>query len=109
MNLQTLQEALRLSQRMLQLAEQADWETLDALDDERRRLLDAGLADKGTATEQASARGILQVIQDLNSQTLDLLGQGKAQLYESMQLARQRQGAASAYIACEKDSLNDAG
>lgn len=109
MDLTSLGQALQLSQKMLQLAEASDWEPLDGLDAERRQLLEAGLAGEVSETERPEARAILQQIQGLNDRTLARVSQGKVALYESMQLFRHRQDAASAYVACEQDSFSDEG
>ena len=108
MDFQALEQALELSQRMLQLTEASDWQALDALDDARKILLDRGLAGTVPAAHRARVRDILQAIEGLNTQTLDLLSQGRDQLYESIQLTRHRQNAASAYISCKKESFSDA-
>lgn len=109
MDLSSLEQALELSRTMLQLAEASDWEQVNGLDDERRRLLEAGLAGQAPESERPRVRGLLEQIEQLNGQTLARLGQGKAELYDSMQLFRHRQDAAQAYMSCEQDSFSDEG
>lgn len=107
MDFSSLEQALELSRKMLQLAEASDWEQVNRLDDERRHLLELGLVGQASEADRPRARGILEQIERLNGQTLDRLSQGKAELFDSIQLFRHRQDAALAYMACEQDSLSD--
>lgn len=97
MSLAPLQEAQRLTEAMLNLAKEGEWDGVPELEKARQRCL-AGLqlAGMDEATEQA-AIDLLRAIQAMNRELVDLSEQERSRVREALLSLRKGDRARRAY------------
>ncbi len=97
MSLERLREAHRLTETMLQLARDGEWESLGELEQQRRDQLDRlELGGAGDAAETA-ALGLLQDIQTMNRELLTLSEAERARVRQALLQLRKGDQARRAY------------
>ncbi|MBN46511.1 MULTISPECIES: flagellar protein FliT [unclassified Methylophaga] len=95
--IEMLQQALELTQNMLNLSKQHNWEALDPIEKERQLLLEAlfPLADSSVEIEKMSTD--LQRLIDTNNELIAHCQKGKQSLQLQMRDAKFTQKAVTAY------------
>lgn len=92
-----LQQALALTQQMLSLAKELQWDNLEPLEKQRQLLLDRVFPLEETAAQQAEIAAVLPVIINTNEQLIAQCQQGKQELQSQLRDARFTQKAVNAY------------
>lgn len=95
--LNDLQQALALTQQMLSLAKDLQWDSLGPLEKQRQLLLDRVFPLEETADQQAEITAVLPVLIDTNEQLIAQCQQGKQELQSQLRDARFTQKAVNAY------------
>jgi|SRR5690554_2111657 len=95
--LNDLQQALSLTQQMLSLAKEQQWDMLEALEKQRETLLDSIFPLDEASAQQAEISAVLPVLIDTNEQLIAQCQQGKQALQSQMRDARFTQKAVTAY------------
>ncbi|WP_292360307.1 MULTISPECIES: flagellar protein FliT [unclassified Methylophaga] len=92
-----LQQALQLTQNMLNLAKQKNWEALDPIEKKRQLLLDALFPLADSSVEIKKVATDLQKLIDTNNELIAHCQKGKQSLQLQMRDAKFTQKAVTAY------------
>ncbi|MEJ1298708.1 MAG: flagellar protein FliT [Candidatus Sedimenticola sp. (ex Thyasira tokunagai)] len=95
-----LREALKLTGAMLQAAEKGEWDALQMMDEERRRLVEAWVAHKEASVDRESATAMMNEMISLNQQMQQLAIAAKQQLMDDFKGIRKKRAATDAYSKC---------
>jgi Fic family protein len=95
--LRTLQQASELTQSMLDLAKQQKWEELEAIEKNRKALLQTVFPVAKDSSEIEGFTTELQTLIDINNQLIAHCQQGKDSLQLQMRDAKFTQKAVTAY------------
>lgn len=98
---QGAEQVLHLSQRMLESAEQGEWELLGQLEQERSRSLDSLFQHPQIAGELHTIAHALQQVVELDRQSIALGQQARDAMAAELNQQNQAQRAVRTYLDCQ--------